>query len=553
MLLLTLLLFAAAATAQAQCTTTWNGTALAGALEDGACRFSVRYGSAQRWGYSAFASSQADINAADYPPICPQPGWEQSVIPLPKQRLIEDCLMAVVWAPAGANASSALPVFVWLHGGSFVAGSASDSGLNGAPLAAEGVLTVFVQYRLGALGLLPPPEAASSADPNLAVLDVILALRVVRDNIAAVGGDPRRVTLGGQSAGASMNYGAQSRQNQLDLQDYFYRNANTSLFPHCADMACYNNISLPTLLAWQSYVNNTAPFLLSGVAFGEVYRPQYGTQTIPHDPTNALWAGNLSRLAINTSIPVLATTLKNEAGYLVGVLLPVPIPASSQLANFTLRKLMGQERANTVLESGLYPLQAGPDGLRQTIDYIITDAAWHCVTRSLFRRWAAAGGKAYLGTFTRGLPYLFNANNDYCVLPGVVCHGDDLYPTFSTLANPSPENATFQDDIRAYWTSFIKTGSPSTAAHPWPQWGANSTDADVNNLGKGRDVPVCPVDFWGTKVPFEFQLFSSNDTGILAAPGNGTAGAGKSPGRGARGAAVALGAVVVAAAGLLVV
>lgn len=131
----------------------------------------------------------------------------------------------------------------------------------------------------------------------------------------------------------------------------------------------------------------------------------------------------MSRLAIDPAIPILATTVKNEAGYLVGVLIPVPIPASAQLANFTLRKVVGPERADTILTSGLYPLQSGLDGLRGTIDHVITDGGWHCVTRAMFRRFAGAGGKVYLGTFTRGLIYLYNAFNDYCRLPGVVCHG----------------------------------------------------------------------------------------------------------------------------------
>lgn len=92
-----------------------------------------------------------------------------------------------------------------IHGGSYVTGSATDAGLDGYALARDsGIVSVFVQYRLGLLGYLPPGDAPTSADPNFGLRDVILALEVVRDNIASAGGDPARVTVGGQSSGASM-------------------------------------------------------------------------------------------------------------------------------------------------------------------------------------------------------------------------------------------------------------------------------------------------------------------------------------------------------------
>lgn len=85
-------------------------------------------------------------------------------------------------------------------------GSASDAGLDGSVLAAEdNMVVVFVQYRLGVLGFLPPKDAPTAKDPNLAVRDVVLALKSVQANIGAVGGDPARVTVGGQSAGASLS------------------------------------------------------------------------------------------------------------------------------------------------------------------------------------------------------------------------------------------------------------------------------------------------------------------------------------------------------------
>lgn len=92
-----------------------------------------------------------------------------------------------------------------IHGGSYVSGSASDKGLNGTSMAAnDNIIVIFTQYRLGVLGHLPPPVAPTGGDPNYALHDIITSLQVIHDNIGAAGGDPAAVTVGGQSAGASM-------------------------------------------------------------------------------------------------------------------------------------------------------------------------------------------------------------------------------------------------------------------------------------------------------------------------------------------------------------
>lgn len=77
--------------------------------------------------------------------------------------------------------------------------------MDGTVLAPGGnVITIFIQYRLGVLGFLPPSNAPTNNDPNFAIRDAILALQVIRSNIGAAGGDPTKVTVGGQSSGASL-------------------------------------------------------------------------------------------------------------------------------------------------------------------------------------------------------------------------------------------------------------------------------------------------------------------------------------------------------------
>ena len=125
--------------------------------------------------------------ALDFGPPCPQARGAASTD--------EDCLTLNVWTPAVDG--SARPVMVWIHGGGFVAGSGN---VPGELFAAQGVVFVSINYRLGPLGILAHPALESPA-ANFSLLDMVMALEWVRDNISAFGGDPGRVTVFGVSAG----------------------------------------------------------------------------------------------------------------------------------------------------------------------------------------------------------------------------------------------------------------------------------------------------------------------------------------------------------------
>lgn len=114
----------------------------------------------------------------------------------------EDCLYLNIWTP-GKRAAGPLPVMVWLHGGSNKGGWSFEPNYHGARLAAAGpAVIVTVGYRLGVFGFFTPPGLPAEASPNFGLLDQLAALRWVQRNIRAFGGDPRRVTLFGESAGA---------------------------------------------------------------------------------------------------------------------------------------------------------------------------------------------------------------------------------------------------------------------------------------------------------------------------------------------------------------
>ncbi len=139
-------------------------------------------------------------DATRFGAVCPQPPVPNFPINLGAGP-DEDCLMLNVWAPSGTAPGDGKAVLVWVHGGAYVLGSSSQPYYDGCRLAAAGdVVVVTLNYRLGVFGFLDLP----GFDTNVGVRDVLAALRWVRDNIAAFGGDPGRVTVFGESAGAGI-------------------------------------------------------------------------------------------------------------------------------------------------------------------------------------------------------------------------------------------------------------------------------------------------------------------------------------------------------------
>ena len=117
----------------------------------------------------------------------------------------EDCLAVNIWTPAKSS-DEKLPVLVWIHGGAYFSGSGEVELYDGEGLAKKGMIVVTINYRLGVFGFLAHPELTAESPEgssgNYALLDQIAALKWVKRNIAPFGGDPERITVGGQSAGA---------------------------------------------------------------------------------------------------------------------------------------------------------------------------------------------------------------------------------------------------------------------------------------------------------------------------------------------------------------
>jgi para-nitrobenzyl esterase len=160
---------------------------------------------ALRWKAPQPASSWNGVRQADkFGPACLQTDVFGDIY-FRDAKPSEDCLNLDIWIPAKAN-STKIPVFVWFYGGGFVAGSASESRYDGENLAKKGVIVVEPNYRLGVFGFFSHPEltkeSGHNSSGNYGLLDQVAALQWVVKNIAAFGGDPKNITIGGESAGS---------------------------------------------------------------------------------------------------------------------------------------------------------------------------------------------------------------------------------------------------------------------------------------------------------------------------------------------------------------
>lgn len=124
----------------------------------------------------------------------------------PEGKMSEDCLSLNVWRPAQkAGQGRAYPVMIWIHGGGFTTGSGNVPLYNGAALAAQGIIVVTFNYRLGIMGFMQHPDLMkeSGAGGEFGLLDQVQAIKWVKKNSRALGGDPDNITIAGQSAGGA--------------------------------------------------------------------------------------------------------------------------------------------------------------------------------------------------------------------------------------------------------------------------------------------------------------------------------------------------------------
>jgi len=281
-----------------------------GGRADGARHWlGVPYAKAERLGLPVAPDAwSGERSATKFGPECPQ--YFGSFAPIKKidaREVHEHCLVLNVWRP-DTDDTSLKPVMVWIHGGAFMAGTGNM--YDGTELAARGdIVVVTINYRLGILGFVNLDEGIAS---NLGMRDQIAALEWVRDNIAAFGGDPSRVTVAGESAGAIsismlmlsekarslfhaaiLQSGAISLPHSLDTSRRIGRRYREVLGLEPFDLRRARSLDMRTLLVAQAKVHALEPGSVPGAPWfdGELFPASLRDALLMPTPTMPMLAG----------------------------------------------------------------------------------------------------------------------------------------------------------------------------------------------------------------------------------------------------------------------
>ena len=437
------------------------------------------------------AEWQGVRDTTQFGPSCPQP--PQGNATFPPGPISEDCLYLNVYSPAqtgndmGNTDQNGRPVLVWIHGGGLVEDASRN--YDPAKLAADGVVAVTINYRLGALGFLAHPALASrpgGPSGNYGLMDQQAALRWVQDNIRHFGGDPGNVTIAGESAGGlsvlahMVSAGSrglfakaiiESGSFALNQQPLATAEAAGQAFAAqagCPDQtaACLRHLPVSALV-------NPHFIEIPGVVDGKVLTEPIGT---------ALAAGRFAR------VPVLNGTNHEEEALFVALGLTVsqgtdvPIPGgrgSVTPATYQndIAVALGVTAARAAQIAAEYP--PGTDGPSATAAFttLVGDASFACPALQIDQQ-TAQRAPTYAYEFNDdNAPQLFTPPG---FLPPVATHGSELPYLFDLPNAPHPpqfsaDQQALAASMRAAWAHFAATGNPATAAVPWPAISANST------------------------------------------------------------------------------
>ncbi len=409
----------------------------------------------------------------EFGPACFQPENPgksiYSWIPVP---MSEDCLTLNIWAPTGARKA---PVFFWIHGGALTTGSSRDALYDGTKLAAQGIIAVSLNFRLGVLGWLAHPELSKESplgvSGNYALLDLIEGLKWVRQNIGAFGGDPANVTIAGESSGGlSVMYLLASpparglfakaiaessymittpelKKSAYGLPSAEESGVKLAAALHAPDIAAMRAMDAGTL----SMAAPAAGFAPFGAIDG---------QLLPHQLVEVFDKGE------QAPVPLLAGFNSGEIRSL-RILAP-PLAASAAAYEATIRDRYG-DLADEFLQ--LYP----STNLEESILATTRDALYGWTAQRLVRKQTALGQPSFLYLFDHGYPAADNAGLHgfhASELPYVFGTADSTPPLWPKIPD-TPEETALSDAMVGYWTSFARTGRPQAAHQPdWPVFGS---------------------------------------------------------------------------------
>ncbi|HEY1900001.1 MAG TPA: carboxylesterase family protein [Steroidobacteraceae bacterium] len=366
----------------------------------------------------------------------------------------EDCLFLNVWAPAIPRPRH-LPVLVWVHGGAFKVGSAGQPVYDGASLARQGMVVVSLNYRLGKFGFLAHPALTQEnpAGPlgNYGLMDVLAALQWVKANIKAFDGDPRKVTLAGQSAGGTAVYDLMTSPLSAGL--FSKAIIESGVFSNPAPtFAKAEQSGLAAALTWDASAKDAAALRRlsaaqvqgDGPALAGNFGPMIDGKVLPQDVATAFDEGQI------VHVPLLIGSNSYEAGFFGNA----PKGLAQRLASVWPRVTAvfdgyGTHRTD-LIESELF-----------------TDMTITAPTRNAARGAAASGSPTFLYYYS----YVRPSQRDR--VPGA-SHMDEVYALFGHMNlmqghGPSdPDPLPIVGAMQERWARFVSTGNPASKAEPWP-------------------------------------------------------------------------------------
>ncbi len=376
----------------------------------------------------------------------------------------EDCLTLNVWTAADGMRSARRPVMVWIHGGSYVNNGTANPRDWGDKFvkAHPEVVMVSINYRLGLLGFLDLSSLPDGKDyaysGNLGILDQVEALRWVKRNIAAFGGDPANVTIVGHSAGA----GSVSILASIDEAQGLFRRAIaqsgsvafTSSREDCQRLTkrVLDATGAKTVAELQAL--STDDMIALNDKVGEFFRfPERDGNLIPEDP--------YSRFdGFNAGIDMLIGSNADETRYWIDA-------------------MGGEENFDMAVQLWYRYIAMSFDdeqssNAKRFLDIVPKDNPWphaEFLNDLMFRgpaiemaqRHAASGGKTYMYYWTKSLSEpIYGA-----------CHGSEVCYVLNTglqIKTGDQHNPVLASEVLQMWVNFATTGNPSTPAHYWPAY-----------------------------------------------------------------------------------
>ncbi len=403
-------------------------------------------------------------SAIRFAPHCPQPAGVFG-----RASMSEDCLYLNVFAPAG-HRRSGLPVMVWIHGGGFVGGESDDYDPSG--LVANGVIVVTINYRLGALGFLAHPALADhpgGPTGDYGLMDQQAALRWVQANIRAFGGDPRNVTIFGESAGGQsvllqvVSPGARGQFAKAIAESGGYAQYPVSLAAAeaagrafaakagCANQtaACLRSLPVATILADQDQTGASAD--IDGLVLTQPLKAALTSGDFSHVPV--IDGSNHDEWRLFVALATFEGRPVTAANY--RPMIASTLHVSAQIAG---------------LIAAQYPL-SGYSSPAIALSTVGTDAIFACPTLLADQA---------ISRYAPLYAYEFNDENAPSPYPSPgfaygAAHASELQYLFGLPASAhgilSPQQQQLAAAMRQEWTSFARSGTPSaTGAPAWPRF-----------------------------------------------------------------------------------